>query len=195
MAKGNKGSPFERHIAKTLSLWLSEGEDDSWVWRTSQSGGRATTRAKKGDRTSGAYGDLTFTDQRASWFFDLFSCELKCGYKQADLSSTIDSQQSKPQLLVFWEQCLRDVEASGAHEGMLILKRDRKRELVIISRLAYETLDNLFDLKSLRRIEFHSGDTHLIVVRFLELFEIMDPQSLKEELHCNTDTTDTSSTA
>lgn len=53
-----KGQDLERSISRQLSLWWSNGEADDWFWRASQSGGRATQRAKKGMRTLNSAGDL-----------------------------------------------------------------------------------------------------------------------------------------
>lgn len=177
--KSSKGSAFERSVAKILSLWISEGEDDSWTWRTSQSGGRATTRAKSGVKTSGGTGDLTFTDNRAAWFFDLFSIELKCGYKGADISSLIDSKQKQPLILQFWEQCERDRELSGARWNLLILKRDRKIPLVIIDWKCWDELIALYDVPDFPVIRYYKEHL-LIIIQFEEFFNWMDPQSLKE---------------
>jgi hypothetical protein len=80
MSKSGKGSGFERDISKQLSLWWSGGERDDLMWRTSQSGGRATQRAKQAVRTKYGYGDLTFTDPIAKPLFDLLVISAKRGY-------------------------------------------------------------------------------------------------------------------
>lgn len=177
--KSSKGSAFERSVAKILSLWISEGEDDSWVWRTSQSGGRATTRAKVGDKTSGGTGDLTFTDHRAAWFFNLFSIELKCGYKGADIGSLIDSRQKQPLILQFWEQCERDRQLSKAKWNLLILKRDRKIPLIIVDWECWAELIALFDIPSFPVITYYK-DHLLTIAQFDAFFDWIDPESLKE---------------
>ena len=46
MGKSQKGGAWEREFSKYLSLWITEGERDDVFWRSSQSGGRATQRAK-----------------------------------------------------------------------------------------------------------------------------------------------------
>lgn len=80
MSKSGKGSGFERELAKQLSLWWSHGDRDDLIWRTSQSGGRATQRAKRAVRTKYGYGDLTFTDPTAKPLFDLLVISAKRGY-------------------------------------------------------------------------------------------------------------------
>lgn len=49
MKKGygsQKGAAFERRIAKELSLWLSGGKDDGYLWRTHASGSLGTRSNK-----------------------------------------------------------------------------------------------------------------------------------------------------
>lgn len=43
-----KGASFERHIAKLLSLWVTDGEREDVFWRSAMSGGRATVRNRDG---------------------------------------------------------------------------------------------------------------------------------------------------
>lgn len=176
-----KGSNYERVVARELSLWISEGLRDDWVWRTSQSGGRATTRAKSGLRTSGGTGDLTFTDHQAAWFFKVFSIELKCGYKVADINSLIDSKQKRPMLLQFWHQCEKDRELSKAKWGLLIVKRDRKIPLVIIERKCFKELVLLFGMICGPVIRY-CGDELLVIIQSDDFFDWIDPQTLKEIL-------------
>ena len=91
MAKG-KGSKFERSMCKLLSIWWA-GRDDIF-WRTSQSGGRATERKKKGLATAGSYGDMTAIDELGRPFDDFFVMEFKKGYtNDLDLLSLVDSLQ------------------------------------------------------------------------------------------------------
>ncbi|MBM3120244.1 MAG: hypothetical protein FJ006_12010, partial [Chloroflexi bacterium] len=58
----SKGASFERDISRQLSLWWTHGERDDVFWRSSMSGGRATVRAKKGQKTAYQNGDITATD-------------------------------------------------------------------------------------------------------------------------------------
>jgi hypothetical protein len=177
--KSSKGGSFERSVSKSISLWVSEGEDDSWIWRTSQSGGRATQRAKSGKNTSGAYGDLTFTDGRASWLFDIFSMELKCGYKMAEISSLIDSTQAEPLILKFWRQCERDRELSGSKFSLVILKRDRKSPLVIVGNDLFSKLVLNFSKPECGTISFSGKIENLVFIPFDEFFNWIDPVLLK----------------
>ena len=100
MSKSGKGSGFERELSKQMSLWWSGGERDDLVWRTSQSGGRATQRAKQAIRTKYGYGDLTFTDPSIKPLFDLLVISAKRGY--TNTSKPLSSSDSGK----FASQCM-----------------------------------------------------------------------------------------
>jgi hypothetical protein len=80
MSKSLKGGDFERQLSKQLSLWWTNDQRDDVMWRTSQSGGRATQRAKKAVSTRYSYGDISFTDPLAQPLFDLLVISAKRGY-------------------------------------------------------------------------------------------------------------------
>lgn len=76
----NKGSKFERYVAKKLSLWWSDNERDDIFYLTSGSGARATTRKKKGIDTANSSGDIGTLDLIGKPFIDTFLIEVKRGY-------------------------------------------------------------------------------------------------------------------
>ena len=129
----NKGSNFERFISKKLSLWISDGEDDSWVWRTSSSGARAKTRAKKGKTTSNSSGDIKAENSKALIIFENCSWELKNGYGAYCILDIIDKKSKNPkQIEKFFIQAKEDCNNSKLKYPILILKRDRCSELIVI---------------------------------------------------------------
>lgn len=75
-----KGSKFERDMAKEFSLWFSKGKADDWIYRTAGSGARATSRAKKNLTTANSIGDLGYLHKKAAPLFDVINFELKSGY-------------------------------------------------------------------------------------------------------------------
>lgn len=87
-----KGGDFEREVSRFLSLWWTEDARDDVFWRTSASGGRATSRAMAFKKTKYEHGDITFTDPVAKPMLDLLVIEAKRGYtntsrkiKQSDM--------------------------------------------------------------------------------------------------------------
>lgn len=86
-----KGGDYEREICKRLSLWLTNGRDDDQLWRSSQSGGRATSRAKRGKGTKGHAGDTVATGKYGARLLKLVTLEIKRGYsKVANVHSLLD---------------------------------------------------------------------------------------------------------
>ncbi len=136
MKKGSgkaKGSKFEREICVRLSLWWTNGENDSVFWRT-DSGARATQRGKKGKTTRGQHGDIVATDAIGGPLLDLITFELKNGYKKHSVADIFDaSDKQGPTLYEQWiEQAKTAADLSGSKHWALITKRDRREILMIV---------------------------------------------------------------
>lgn len=130
----NKGGPFEREICKTLSLWWTKQERDDVFWRSSQSGGRATMRARKGKGTFGHHGDIASTDPISAPATSVFCWELKRGYtKRGTYVDVIESPPlfSKRKL---WEeficQARTAAKACGAEFWLLVQRRDNAHAMI-----------------------------------------------------------------
>lgn len=93
-----KGGEFERSICKQLSRWWTNDPDtDVIFWRTSQSGGRATSRVKRGKPATAAHcGDIYAVDDRGLPFTRLITPELKTGYSTATIHALLDQPTDKP---------------------------------------------------------------------------------------------------
>lgn len=131
--KSNKGSTFERDIARKLSLWWTDGDRDDVFWRTSQSGGRASVRAKKGQKTHGSYGDIAAVDPIGEPLIQTVTIELKRGYKKW---SFLDIMDKSPKAALqtfekFWKQVKEDSKNAGTPYSMIIFKRDRREPCVV----------------------------------------------------------------
>lgn len=129
----SKGPPFERQVCHALSLWWTDGKDDSWFWRTSQSGGRATTRARKGKATRGHAGDICATCPEAQPLLDLVAIEVKRGYASATPFDLLDrGKKTKPTYEEWIRQASRSAEQSGAPYWMIIHRRDSRAATVTL---------------------------------------------------------------
>jgi len=125
MTKGaGKGSAYERELAKELSLWWSDDRRDDLFWRSSQSGGRATQRAKSGKTTVNACGDLAAQDAEGQKFLDLFTIEIKRGYGTYTVSDIIEGGKNGMNLFV--AQAAKAASLAGTPYWLLIHKRDRR---------------------------------------------------------------------
>lgn len=128
--KTNKGSPFEREIARRLSLWWSDGQAEDWFWRTAGSGGRATNRAKQGKATANGGGDICAQTKEAQNLLDLVTFELKRGYNTATVSDLLDIEGGGV-MGKFIEQARKSASLAGTPYWAVIHKRDRREALLI----------------------------------------------------------------
>lgn len=152
MPRGNKkGGAFERHLSKELSLWWTKGKRDDVFWRTSQSGGRATIRKKKGKKTFGQEGDLQATDPIGQPLIDLMTVEAKKGYNRNTCFDALDkapsySRKTKrmemhpQQWEKFVSQSIQESKNAGVPFWMLIHRRDLRATVVYLSWKLYMTL-------------------------------------------------------
>jgi hypothetical protein len=147
MSKGYKGGDFEREVSKKLSLWWSKGlggkPRDDIFWRSSQSGGRATQRFKKGVRTYGSYGDIAAVDPIGEPLLKLFTIELKRGSSHGSPGDLLDfkaDNKCHP-----WMKCLlqtvRSCIQAGSHGWMMICRRDHRQAMVYIDRDSARSLE------------------------------------------------------
>lgn len=141
MSKAKKGPAWEREFAKNLSLWWTSGRDDDIFWRSQTSGARATTRAKKGKRTSNQNGDITATDPSGQPLIDRVTFELKRGYSKNSVQDLIDSPHPwTTEIGKFIQQAKNQAIAAGTDEWALVIRRDRRRPLIIHTWRMYRTI-------------------------------------------------------
>ena len=140
MGKSTKGSRFEREFCERLGLWwtqsLPEPRDDVF-WRTSNSGGRATTRAQSGKKADIHCGDVCTTDAIGQPFLDVFTVELKRGYNSHTIAHLLDKpNQAAVQLYEEWLVKSEKVRvAANSLAWLLVVRRDRREALVFFPSL------------------------------------------------------------
>jgi len=186
MKKGGgsqKGSSFERDIAKKLSQWWTqdlESERDDIFWRTSGSGARATSRTKAHKKTAYEYGDLTFTDPIGKPFIDCFLIECKCGY--TDEIDVLDFFHREDTSILFqwWDKAVKEAEEAGRKHVLLIVKRNRKPEVCFIDRdfgFNIQMLNGRYN-KAIRLISLDKRIDVILLEEFLKinpkLIELVD---------------------
>ena len=128
-----KGSAYERTLAKELSLWWSSGTRDDLFWRSSQSGGRATQRAKKGKTTANACGDLCAQDAEGQRLLNYFTIEIKRGYNSYSLHDILE--ESKGGMNAFIAQSAKAASLAGTPYWLLVHKRDRKPAIYVTNHI------------------------------------------------------------
>jgi hypothetical protein len=129
-----KGSAYERTLAKELSLWWTSGRRDDIFWRSSQSGGRATQRAKQGKKTANACGDLCAQNHEGQDLLDLFTIELKRGYNSYTIHDLIEG--AKGGLTSFVNQSAKAASLAGTPYWLLVHKRDRKPAIYVTNHIS-----------------------------------------------------------
>lgn len=137
-----KGADFERTICKQLSFWWSGQDRDDIFWRSSNSGGRATIRGRKGKQTFGQHGDITAVDPFGAPLLDILALEIKRGYGEADFHALLDrSSGAAQQVWESWiQQAIASAEGSGAYSWAIIARRDRKEPIIVLEKQGWDVL-------------------------------------------------------
>lgn len=138
-----KGGSYEREVCRELSLWFSGGHSDDWFWRASQSGGRATVRARKGKTTTGHCGDIAATCQEGERLTRLITFEVKRGYNKhpgptvADLLDVLP-HYGQQTFEAFIEQADDAAARAGTPYWMLIHRRDGRGPVAFFDQELYD---------------------------------------------------------
>ena len=131
-----KGGDYERTVCKLLSEWLTHGRSDDELWRSSQSGGRATTRAKKGKKTKGHSGDTVATGKHGRRLLKIVTMELKRGYnKTANVHSLLDLRHGADAVQMYESWFLQAHTAAARADTpywWLIHRRDRREAMLFM---------------------------------------------------------------
>lgn len=137
--KGSKkGTPFERELCRKISLWWTEedprGPSDNIFWRTSQSGGRATTRQKAGKESRVQCADLCAIDPVGEPLMKFMTIEAKKGYAKKTIHDLLDKPaRAKVQEYEKWlVKAELDRLRSGALYWCIIHMRDRRLPLIFM---------------------------------------------------------------
>jgi len=177
--KSSKGSSYEREISKRLSKWWTNGERDDVFWRSQQSGGRATQRAKKGKTTKNQEGDIQAMDPIGQPLIDKVSIELKCGYPNFGIDQIIQSKRKNFLLLDFIEQCKRESEPTN-RDFWLIVKQDFKKEIVIYNRRFHSFLLSI-NVKFKTYVHFFINDEHYFCTELEKFLELVHPEAIRSK--------------
>lgn len=121
-----KGQQFERDVCRRLSLWVSGGKSKNLFWRSSQSGGRATTLRKKGERLASHAGDIAAIDPAGTAFIERFFIECK-RYRNLHLDMLFYDVTGV--FWPMWDKCKEQAEHYNK-VPVLIFKENSRKELL-----------------------------------------------------------------
>lgn len=149
-----KGGSYEREVCKLLSDWWEPGRDDIF-WRSSNSGGRATMRRRRGKSTFGHCGDIAATDPIGQPLIRWAAIECKRGYNRYSPMDALDRLANT--LPMQWEEFITQAKEAATNAQavtwLLIYRRDKRRAMVFLERQtlkslrelgAFETLPGMF---------------------------------------------------
>ncbi len=175
----SKGNAYERKICEILSHWWSGGTRSDLFWRTSNSGGRATTRAKKNKQTSNAHSDIAANDPSAQPLIDFITFEIKRGYNRFTIQDLLDKPLKSAEQK--YEEWFRKAQVSaklaGTPHWMVIVQRDRREALAIFSVYLEKTLD-IYETEKRIKVEV-VGKFDVVCIPLREFLEIVDPREIE----------------
>lgn len=126
-----KGGSFERDVCKAISLAWTGGTRDDLFYRTASSGGRATSRSKKGQKTANAAGDVAAMDPDGFPLLRAFAFEIKRGYNAHTIQDLLDGIGAVPLYQRWIDQAIESKIAAESLHWAIIFRRDRRRTLVM----------------------------------------------------------------
>lgn len=149
MSKSGKGSAFEREVCQDLSRWWSQDFDeprDDIFWRSSNSGGRATVRGRRGKSTFGHCGDIAAVDPIGQPLLDFVTIEVKRGYSSETLASLLDcGRKAAQQQWESWiQQAIEASERAKSFSWMIVAKRDQRERIVAFDKSAFDAIRSCF---------------------------------------------------
>jgi len=157
-----KGNGFERLISKEISMCLT-GRDDM-MWRTQNSGGRFTTRAKAGKETLNQEGDIAATSSETEWFSNMFYVECK-HYKDINLWSMITGKG----ILIDWIKDYLDRSKHCNKLLFLVIRQNNKPIVLLTPTTIYTHVDA--DIKKIVKLKFYIQKDELLIFDFKEFLK------------------------
>ena len=175
-----KGGGFERTICKRLSLWWSGNKRDDVFWRATQSGGRATTRAKKGITTANSSGDICYLDIEGKLFIDKVILELKRGYnKKLKILDILDSNNKHFTLITWWNKIEHERVRQKRFNNWIIFRRDRKESCLVLTLRHLAEIEQYNGLWPHSLITINHNNISIVIIRFEEFLKWCDPETIK----------------
>ncbi len=183
----HKGNAFEREVCRKLSLWWTQDEKDGprsdIFWRTSNSGGRATCRTKKGQQTKNSHGDICALDPIGQPLIDLITFEVKRGYSRDTIADILDKPAKSRTRYEEWiQQAFRSHKGAGSYSWALIIKRNRRDVIVLLRSEFLTRLSRKIPYPRIALAAFIAdlGLLHCEAIPLAEFCRIVNPMHVRE---------------
>lgn len=182
-----KGGAFERLICKKLSLWWTDSERDDVFYRTASSGGRATQRSKRKQKTFGQYGDIQAADPIGQPLMDLCVIECKDGYASDSIADLLDKElRHKPKYEQFIKQARQSHKDAGTRCWMLIARRRGRQIMIFVPVLLFKLIGrtpmNWNVPSACIRVRSPSG-CDIVGCLLIDFLDNFFPNDIREALH------------
>jgi len=175
------GNEHEREVCYLLSKWFSYRKDDGLFWRSDTSGGRATSKSKKGIIEPDLFGDITHRKPEGRPLIKLILLEAKKGYTHdTNPLEFFENTKTTNLLYIHWTQAERDREIAGRKYSWLIFGRKRKRILLMFDYQFFcdcEPENGEYEGQRLRILDERRG-LSLVIVDFKKFLEYLDPMTI-----------------
>ena len=178
MKKGGgkqKGSSFERDIAKFLSKWILGKETcsskDYVFWRSPSSGAMFTVTG-----INEVSGDLMAIKPEGMWFLKRFSIECKTGYPNVNFHQHLKNIKNFG-IEEFWKQCLTDATKANKFP-MVIFKKQGLNSIVGINCEVRLFLKEQVKLPKSITLSFDDL-TSIVFYDMIEFFNIVTPSIIE----------------
>jgi hypothetical protein len=141
--KAKKGAQFEREFCVNLSTWWTRGVSQECFWRSSNSGGRATVRGRKGHDRSNHAGDVAATDPNGHALMKLICFELKRGYNKVHPESILSSPTTaaRSEFEKWVAQAISAKERLGSKHWAIVHKKDKHDPVIYLPHTLVADLD------------------------------------------------------
>ena len=161
----NKGGSFERKIARKLSLWVTDGVDDSALWRSDDSGARAT---RSGDiNLVNQCGDIKADSKKGFELTNRFYVELK-HYSDIKIDQLIWQKNKQNNVYGWWLKYTKEAKKYGL-DLMLICKQNNRKELLLFKK----SFKDIFEIENYNILAIiNSLDMHIMYLDdFLDTYD------------------------
>jgi len=166
------GTNFEREIAKEISLWLTNNQDNKIVWRTVTSGGWYTTENNKSNNLSipTQAGDLTVINPTYSIFSDNLYIELK-KRKNVSFWCIFNNEYSKDSLLGIWEDTV-DKSKKLEKFPVLIIRQTYNKHILFVTNDELKDKIDVCNIEPRMYFKTISGNTGYVYNLREDIFKI-----------------------